>query len=60
MKSVSAYGAMIVLMNANPDFTVGRPVPYGEAGEFARLLSEAPDGRWMRHQPSGLAFKIDG
>lgn len=58
--TVSAYRAMVILMNADPAFQVANPVPYLEAREFAERLSKVPMEWEIRHGPTGLVFSIDG
>ena len=60
LATVSAYRAMVVLMNADLAFTVESPVPYLTAREFAEKLSKAPMKWEMKHGPTGLVFSIDG
>jgi hypothetical protein len=58
--SVSAYRAMVVLMNADLAFQVSPPVPYLRAREFAEGLARAPMRWQMTHRPTGLVFSIHG
>lgn len=60
MLEVSAYGAMVVLMNADPAFWIDNPVPYLDAREFAEKLARSPRKWEMKHGPTGFVFSIDG
>ena len=60
MVEVAANLALVILMNADPDFDVPEPEEYRVAQKFARCLARAPR-RWeIKHERSGFVFSIDG
>lgn len=60
MIEVSANLAMVILMNADPDFEVPEPEEYQEARNFARCLAGATRGVKVKHKRSGFVFSISG
>lgn len=60
MDTVSAYRAIGILMGADLRFRVTEPVPYFEAREFAEKLSKFPLKWEVKHESTGLVFRIDG
>lgn len=59
MKSVSAYGAMVILTGADPGVKVAVPLDYLAARNFAQRLAGMASGIPLRHGPTGLTFMIE-
>jgi hypothetical protein len=58
-QEVSAYQAMVILMNADPAVAVAEPVDYPTAREFGRGLSRAPSRYEVRDRQTGITFMIE-
>lgn len=57
-REVAGYGALVILMNADPAFWLDSPASYPEAREFSLRLIKAPLNYELKHHPTGYVFSI--